>query len=208
VESQRRPADRIWIGGSPCSGKSTVAGGLASTRGWSLYTCDDHWDEHVRREPSARLSVLGRLASLPIDLRLRQPLDIQVADVIEAYREEFPLIRADLAGTVSSTIVEGAALMPELLATIQIPTDRALWLVPTEKFQRAHYARRTWARELLDGISDADDLFEMWMRRDAAFARQITMQAEDFGYHVITVDADTSAESVLAEVSAWLPESL
>lgn len=115
-------------------------------------------------------------------------------------------MQADLAGTVSPTVVEGAALMPELLATIGIPADRALWLVPTEEFQRAHYARREWARELLSEAPDADALFETWMRRDAAFGRLIMLQAEDLGYRVIDVDGRSAADEVFATVSDWLSE--
>lgn len=198
------PDLHVWIGGSPCSGKSTVAQQLAACLGWPLYTCDDHWDDHVGRGTRGRLPILTKLGALPIDVRLRQGFDVQVADVFEAYLEEFPLIDEDLAAASSPTVVEGAALLPELLAMAGVPVDRAAWLVPTEEFQRAHYARRRWARELLTGTLDADDLFETWMRRDAAFGRCVALQARDLGYRVITVDGRMPAESVFADVAEWL----
>ncbi|HEY8788202.1 MAG TPA: hypothetical protein VIM10_03565 [Actinopolymorphaceae bacterium] len=201
------PDLHVWIGGSPCSGKSTVAQQLAALLGWSLYTCDDHWDDHVRRGTRSWEPVLIKLGDLPIEVRLRQGLEIQVADVFEAYREEFPLIRADLADATLPTVVEGAALLPDLLATAGVPASSAVWLVPTEEFQRAHYARRGWARNLLVGISDADDLFETWMRRDAAFGRLVALQARDLGYRVITVDGSASAESVFADVADGLSKA-
>jgi hypothetical protein len=204
VGSIEWPGSHLWIGGSPCSGKSTVAQRLAATLGWPHYTCDDHWDDHVGRATRGRLPVLTKLGGLATDVRLRQSLEVQVADVFEAYREEFPLIREDLACASSPTVVEGAALLPELVAAVDIPTDRAVWLVPTEEFQRAHYARRRWARDLLAGASDADDLFETWMRRDAAFGRLVALQARDLGYRVFTVDGSASADSVFADVAEWL----
>jgi hypothetical protein len=38
---------RWWIGGSPCSGKSTVAGILAASRRMRLYSCDDAFERHA-----------------------------------------------------------------------------------------------------------------------------------------------------------------
>lgn len=205
VEAIDQPASELWIGGSPCSGKSTVAHRLAATLERPLYTCDDRWDDHVGRSTKAQRPVLTKLGALPMDVRLRQPLELQVADVFEAYREEFPLIRADLPDAGAPAVVEGAALLPELLAAIAVPADRAMWLVPTEEFQRAHYARRGWARELLADAPDADDLFETWMRRDAAFGRLVAEQARDFGYRLIMVDGNASVESVFIDVAEWLP---
>lgn len=97
--------------------------------------------------------------------------------------------------------------MPELLAAIGIPADRAIWLVPTEQFQREHYTRREWARELLGGAPDAEDLFETWMRRDATVGRLIALQARDLGDQVITVDEGVAAEEVFTAVSDWLPRT-
>lgn len=39
--------DRLWLGGSPCSGKSTVAGIIAASRNVPLYRCDDAFERHA-----------------------------------------------------------------------------------------------------------------------------------------------------------------
>jgi hypothetical protein len=197
----------LWIGGSPCSGKSTVAAMLATALGRPLYTCDDHWSDHVARGVAGRLPVLTKLGRLPADVRLRQPLDVQVADVFAAYREEFALMLDDLSAGTGAMVVEGAALLPDLLASLGVPSRSAVWIVPTEEFQRAHYARRPWARDLVAGAPDADALFETWMRRDGAFARSIALQAVDLGYRVITVDGTRPVDAVAAEVSEWVRHS-
>jgi len=195
---------QVWIGGSPCSGKSTVAQRLALARGWPLVTCDDHWADHVGRSTRETAPVLTKLGGLPAGARLRQPLDVQVADVFEAYREEFPLILEDLVERGSPTVVEGAALLPELLAELGVPGDRAVWLVPTEEFQRVHYGRREWASNLLAGAADASALFETWMLRDVAFGRLVALQASDLGYRVLSVDGSLSPGALVAEVTAGL----
>ncbi len=204
IESLR---SHVWIGGSPCSGKSTVAQRLAVARGRPLFTCDDHWGDHVARSTRKQAPVLTKLGGLPIGVRLRQLLDVQVADVFEAYREEFPMILEDLAEDGSPSVVEGAALLPELVAEIVVPVNRAVWMVPTEEFQRAQYGRRGWAHDLLAGAADSDALFEAWMLRDAAFGRLVASQARDLGYRVITVDGGAPAESVFADVAGLFAAS-
>ncbi|GAA2383132.1 hypothetical protein [Dactylosporangium salmoneum] len=171
-----------WIGGSPCSGKSTVAGLLAAARGATLYSCDDAFERHAAGPAFAKVAAMGVAA------RLAQPVEVQVADVLQLYRDEFPLILRDLAAVPGPVLAEGAALLPELLAAHKVPATHAVWIVPTEPFQRRYYARRPWARALLAATPDPDASFDRWMRRDAAFARLIATQARAAGYRVLTVD--------------------
>ncbi|WP_426502056.1 hypothetical protein ACPPVO_30895 [Dactylosporangium sp. McL0621] len=189
------PADTIlWIGGSPCSGKSTVAGLIAAARGLALYSCDDAFDRHADAGP-----VMRKVTAMSVGERLAQPVDVQVEDVLRLYREEFPLMLRELAGPV---VAEGAALLPELLAGLAVPRGRAVWIVPTEDFQRHHYRHRAWARALVAGAPDPEAAFERWMERDATFARLVAGQARDLGYTVITVDGTRSPGDIAAAVGA------
>ncbi|MFI5907470.1 hypothetical protein [Dactylosporangium sp. NPDC051541] len=181
-----------WIGGSPCSGKSTVAAAL----GVAVYSCDDAFDRHADAGPTLR-----KVTAMSVADRLAQPIDVQVEDVFELYREEFPLIRADLA-TGAYGVAEGAALLPQLLHSIAVPADRAVWLVPTEQFQRHWYATRPWAQALVAQTPEPERSFDRWMRRDATFARLVAAQARDLGYRVITVDGTRTAGAIAAAVFA------
>jgi 2-phosphoglycerate kinase len=189
---------RVWIGGSPCSGKSTIATLLARAAGTSVYSCDDGFERHSGE--AADGPTLRKLSGLSIEQRLAQPVDVQVADVIQAYREEFPLIRRDLTDHPSSTVVEGAALLPELLAAEQVRPEHAVWIVPSEEFQREHYRQRSWAWELLRPVADPEAAFERWMARDARFAAIVAGQARELGYRVLITDGRRSATE-LAEVA-------
>src|SRR4051812_44033795 len=64
------PASDLWIGGSPCSGKSTVAAVIAAARGLPLYSCDDAFERHaVVGGPTLR-----KVAGMTIGARLAQPV--------------------------------------------------------------------------------------------------------------------------------------
>jgi hypothetical protein len=196
--------DRLWIGGSPCSGKSTVAGLIASSRNRLLYSCDDAFQRHAAAVEPAEGPALKKVTTMDIGDRLAQPIEVQVDDVFRLYREEFPLIAQDLTEAGGPIVVEGAALLPELLAGQNVPHDRAVWIVPTEDFQRRQYRRRGWAHDLLASTADPDRAFQRWMRRDTVFAHLIAGQARALGYPVISVDGTASATGVAAAVEDLL----
>src|SRR5690349_14415410 len=133
--------DHVWIGGSPCSGKSTVAALVAAALNLPVYSCDDAFDRHA----AVAGPTMRKVTTMPIADRLAQPVDVQVADVFQAYRELLPLILAELP---PAAVIEGAALLPTLLP----PSAHAVWIVPTPAFQRHHYAQRSWARSVVAGL--------------------------------------------------------
>jgi cytidylate kinase len=190
----------LWIGGSPCSGKSTVAAMVAARRGLPVLSCDDAFERHAGEDAPTLL----RLVTTPMAERLAQPVDVQVADVRTGYGEQFPCLLADLASYHGTVVVEGAALLPELLAEVPVRSDHAVWLVPTEEFQREQYARRGWAADLVRDLADPAEAFDRWMRRDASFAAQVAIRAEQLGYRVVVVDGSIGVDELAAEVDAWL----
>jgi hypothetical protein len=99
-------------------------------------------------------------------------------------------------------IAEGAALMPRPLHGMGIPPDRAIWVVPTPAFQRAHYAQRDWRHDVLRACTDPDRAWENWMSRDEGFAAHVAAEAPRLGYRVITVDGSHTIDEIQAEVEA------
>ncbi|WP_433040577.1 hypothetical protein [Dactylosporangium sp. CS-033363] len=203
-----------WIGGSPCSGKSTIAatlsgrprpgestaaatlggGGGGAGDGGPVYSCDDAFERHGG--PTFDL-----VRAMSIGQRLAQPIEVQVEQQFRLYREQWPQILADLT---APSIVEGAALIPELLDSHGVPRDRAVFVVPTAEFQRRQYRRRSWVWTLLATTGDPEDAFDRWMRRDETFALLVADQARDAGYRVLTVDGTESAADLATAVSVLL----
>jgi dephospho-CoA kinase len=185
-----------WVAGSPCSGKSTLAGWVAGVAGAHLYSCDDAFDRHAATVADERGPALKKVTSMSVQERLAQPIEVQVADVFQLYREEWALILADLGAVPGPVVIEGAALLPELLAGLGVAPDRAVWVVPTEAFQRERYAHRPWAQDLLRHTSDPAAAFERWMQRDAIFATTVVRQARELGYQVLVTDGRTPVREV------------
>ncbi len=190
----------LWIGGSPCSGKSSVAEILAEEYNLSMYRCDDAFAEHARHADSDRHPTLHRLTHMTWDEIWMRPVEVQVADEFACYREEFAMIVDDLMGYPASTpvIAEGAALLPECVSCVLPDRHRAVWIVPTEAFQRRHYTleRRPWMREILDQCQDPERAFQNWMGRDAGFARLVVKSARELDLAVLEVNGErTLAEN-------------
>ncbi len=188
----------LWIGGSPCSGKSSVAEMLASRYGLAMYRCDDAFFEHEKRVDPAIHPTFHKIANMTWNEIWMRPVDVQVAEEMECYREEFEMIVADLLAYPKSppVLAEGAALLPGLLSNLLLERRRAMWIVPTEAFQRAHYTpeRRPWMRDILEQCEDPAQALRNWMGRDAGFARQVAGQARALGMGLIEVDGKRTIE--------------
>ena len=107
--------DILWIGGSACSGKSTVAERLAAERGLPVYHCDDHWygpaDHLACANPDDHPCLcLWRDRTRRREWFLTPPRE-HAAIMNGAFREEFPMIAADLAGQEAG-VVEGVSVTP------------------------------------------------------------------------------------------------
>ena len=188
-----------WIGGSPCAGKSTLSNLLINRFPLTLYSCDDFFDQHCS-ELAATTEICQSILQGSHPERLVLPVNAQVELEFAAYREQFALIQRDIASMGSPVLAEGAALLPELFAGQNIPQSHAVWIVPTEAFQRTMYRQRDWAWSMLASAPDPERLFDRWMQRDAEFSRMVARQARELGYRVITVDGTRPVEAILREV--------
>ncbi len=192
--------DIYWIGGSPCSGKSSTASILANRYGLRLFHSDDHMDQHTRQADPARQPVMARIARMNWEQIWMRPVPELVADELEFYREEFDQLRAALEQIPGEApiLAEGTAWLPELLIHAGVSPARTFFLVPTATFQARHYAQRPWARDILSECSQPQQAFQNWMDRDSLFADAVEEQARAGGMPVRRVDGTLSLPETCA----------
>lgn len=193
-----------WLGGSPCAGKSTVAEALADASGWAIYRCDDRFDDHLRAGAERGLASCRDLYRRSFDEIFLRDVATMERATVDFFRDEFPMIVAELREIEGPVVAEGAALMPSLLSGLGVSSSSAYFLVPSEAFQREKYGARAWAQELCRGSSEPERAFDRWMRRDAAFARRVVAEAERFGYPLTLVDGGEPVGAIKERVAEAL----
>jgi 2-phosphoglycerate kinase len=193
----------MFIGGSPCAGKSTLAERITQKYGLRYYACDDRWNDHAQLADPVRQPTMTYLTSRPWAEIMTRNVDVMLRDVILVYREQWALIYAELEDISEPVMAEGAALMPELIATLE-PRARAVYLVPDERFQREHYARRGWAWGLTNQTDHPERTFDGWMTRDTRFAAHVHQTALERGFPILTVDGPKTID----ETQTWLEDAL
>jgi hypothetical protein len=194
-----------WIGGSPCSGKSSIADNLAAKHGLAVYRCDEAFYRHQKLVTPEAQPVFSRLARASCDGLWMRPVPLQVTEEVALYHEEFPLILDDLAdlSEIRPVIAERSALLPDLIGRLGVRRRRLIWIVPTAEFQRTHYSLRAWRHDVLTDCTDKEQAWHNWMERDAGFARVAAGQAGELDYRVLTVDGGDSIEDNTRAVEAW-----
>ena len=186
----KRLSHVFWIGGSPCSGKSSITAILAERFGLQMYHLDDEYTRHLAQAVPQRHPLLYAAKGASWDDVWMHPVATLTAREIAFYREEWEMVVEDLlAMPVSSPILaEGAGLLPQCVAPLISHPQQAIWVVPTEEFQRREYPRRDWVKSILDKCKEPEKAWENWMGRDAEFASVVAQSARDAGLMVLEVD--------------------
>jgi 2-phosphoglycerate kinase len=184
------------LGGSPCSGKSTLAEKLSVFYDLQYYNVDDHYQDHVARCSPQQHPTMYKIAHMGWNEIWSRPPALLVQEEFEFYRELFGMILQDLGklNVGKPVIVEGAALLPELITKINLDRQRVLYMVPTKEFQVYHYAKRPFIQGILKDCDDPQTAFANWMERDHLFGQEIIKQARSFSYGSIIVDGSRSIE--------------
>lgn len=184
-----------WIGGSPCTGKTTIARKLAAEYGFTYYKCDDCYDDHMSRSTPYQHPHMYKIKDETWDQIWSTQfcsltVEEQIEDVVRVYEEQFSLILEDLLSRPKTTpiVVEGAALLPYKVAPLLTDLNHAIWMVPRLEFQIEHYKKRDWIHRILNQYKNPDLAFSNWMKRDSGFAEKVVRDAEDMGLKTLCVD--------------------
>lgn len=183
-----------WIGGSPCSGKSSIADALVETYGFRLYRCDEAYFEHATIVTPEQQPVFHRLIHLSSEDLWMRPVEQQTIEEVALYREEFPLIVEDLLALprTKPILAEGAALLPECVRPLLLYPRQAIWIIPTREFQIHHYMHREWAKDVVKACTNPEQAFLNWMQRDIGFAQKVREEAAQRALQVLLVDGQRS----------------
>ena len=191
----------LFLGGSACAGKSSVARLLAARHRLTLYSVDERFAEHRPRAESKRhLGFIRLMDRKPQDL-FAGSAESQAAELLAFYRDELEMVLEDLEGISGPAVAEGVGLLPELVAPHLGDRRTAVFLVATADFRRRTYrGRGAFVAELLAQCADPDAAFERWMARDDLVAERIVETAGKGHLPTLLVDGSKSVESVTAAV--------
>lgn len=90
------------MGGSPCSGKSSIAKLLSDRYELQVYNCDDAFYEHGKRVTPLRQPAFHQVLNMTWDEIWMRPVKVQLGKEIAIYREEFGMIIKDLLASPKS----------------------------------------------------------------------------------------------------------
>ena len=184
------------LGGSPCSGKSTIAERLASEFDLPYYKVDEHEREHSKRANPSRHPTMYKFSKMNWSEIWMRPVTDQVQDEFEYYRERFEMIIQDLEkyDPEKAIILEGAAYLPELLEQNGANPNTVSFLVPTKEFQLHYYSQRPWIKDILKECEDPEQAFANWMMRDHLFGQELLHQAKARNYKTILVNGSRNID--------------
>lgn len=191
------------IGGSPCSGKSTVAEILAEKYDLYYFNVDDFLKEYTKKGASKGYKICKKQEVMePEDIWMREP-QLQCDEEFKFYEEIFEFVMADLERVKANGIItEGAAYLPKLVKKIGIAGNRYIAITPSKEFQLYHYGKREWVPYVLEGCSDKEKAFSNWMNRDILFAQEVQRQCNTEQYVSIVNDGNADIDELVKKVAS------
>ena len=190
------------IGGSPCSGKPTIASLLARQYQLLHIKLDDLVEKMMSQasEDSQPICLL-RQDRNPEQIWMRNPEEM-ADEEWRFYEEIFPYVKSYLIKNQDRPLlVEGAGLLPHLIKSLEEPAVSYLCLTPTADFQKKHYKQREWVPYVLEGTSNPEQAFENWMQREILFAQMGRKEAMKLGYSSLMTDGRQSEKQTAEEIA-------
>lgn len=186
----------FFIGGSPCSGKSTIAEILSRKYGLHYFKVDDHLDKYTRMGAEVGYPICKKQMEMSTEQIWMRTPQVQCEEELQFYEEIFPFILQDLKKLDSgcAVITEGTAYLPNLIKQIGIPNNKFIAMVPTEAFQIYHYSKREWVPYVLAECSNPEKAFQNWMERDILFAQEVAQRCSEVNYQCVVNNGDLTIE--------------
>ncbi len=200
----------LWIGGSPCAGKSTIGHTIARTHVFLSYHLDPMARNHAARRLAAGDRALQAFLKMSADQRwLERSVETLVQEVLESWSQECRLALEDLLAMPREWfIIAEGNFFPECLVPALSSRHQAIWLAPTAPFceqirrQRdAEQARRRERHGLANESSDPEARLRKLIERDCRLAEHVKHQAEQQQLPIYEVDGSRSLDEMTALVA-------
>jgi hypothetical protein len=190
----------LWVGGSPCAGKTSIADRLAQTYDLQVYHFDRTEMEHIARRIAQGDSALAAFLSRSMDERwlMRSP-EVMAQSVIGFWTERFRQVMEDLLALPRNAgmIAEGPGLLPECVFPCLSHRHQAIWLVPTDAFCAAvRQHRHAAGRDGFQQTGDPERAVRQLILRDALLARYVKQRAEALHLPLCEVDGGRSLDEM------------
>ncbi|MDT3426380.1 hypothetical protein J2Z22_001906 [Paenibacillus forsythiae] len=128
----------------------------------------------------------------------------QLEEYIAFFKEDFAFVLKKLEERFNGPVVaEGNQLLPSLVFPHLQPGHKAIWMIPAERFQRHHYSKRSWIKDILDCTDDPAAAFDNWMTRDARFAEYVEQEAKALNLGVLKVDGSQDLQATIDEIEEY-----
>jgi hypothetical protein len=191
-----------WIGGATDSGKTSVARGLATRRDIQTYHLDlfdgqeppGHW---ARRDPTRHPAMSATRVDDPDWMWVDTTPERLVEAWLRTAPERFSLAIEDLLAlpTQPPIVAEGYGFMPDLVEPLLQSHQHAIWLISTEEFKRASYARR--GKGTFADTTDPDRARRNHVGRDIVLAEVNRQQAIQLGLTAVDVDGKLGLDGIV-----------
>ena len=198
-----------FIGGSSGSGKSTVAGLLATEHGLRLYQTES-FSAYVARTTPTDAPLLHQFIAMDMDERwVRRSPEVMRNTFHGFHGETFHLVVEDVRALPKTQpiLLEGFTLLPQLVAPLLSHPSQAVWLLATPEFRRAAFDSRGTTWDIPRKTSDPDRALENLLARDLLFGEDVRREAMAHHLQVIDVDAGLTVDESVRLVSEALAVS-
>ncbi len=183
----------ILIGGSSHSGKSALSESIAANLGWNRISTDTLARHPGRPWRPAPEKVPDHVAEHYLSLSV----DELIKDVLRHYRVNvWPKVEKIVASHINDPsraglIIEGSALWPELVATLNFDTIAALWLTASE----AVFRQRIRDESLYQAKSLRERrMIDKFLQRTLVYNAQMIEVANRQGFSLVDVQQSNLAE--------------
>lgn len=195
-----------FIGGSPCSGKSTVTEHIVKHFNFTYYKIDDYLETYIRRGAYDKKPICFKQQQMSSDeIWMRSPL-IQAEEEWQFYDEIFEYVMEDIQNLSKDKpiIAEGAAFKPDLMKQLGVLKENYICMIPSRDFQIEKYRQRDWIGYVIGECTDSKKAFENWMERDSLFAQKVQTNCNILGYTCLVNDGTKA----IAELEATVKQHL